>query len=176
MLITRKPVLLSPRTLLATVGLALFLSAFTAAVPAASAQLRTPVPTDEAQTQIPRGIDNTIPDFADQKLPGEGTSGNKLKAADSTKKFFDTAIGNLLVQVARFLAVLLVLTGFYHGAKAMLGGRGQQGGGARAVAMIMGPLFFAGVLMNIAWTASLLTWSADIVSRLFSSVSDLFFG
>ncbi len=97
------------------------------------------------------------------------------QAADTAEKFFDTDIGRLMVQVARLMAVALGVFAIIKFGLAFFS-RNQAGGGlGRAATPALIAFLAAGLLLNLAFTAQLLTWSADLVGRFFRSIGDLLF-
>lgn len=94
---------------------------------------------------------------------------------DDTKAFFDTGLGRTLVQVARIMAVLLGIFALLKFGAAFFS-RNQAGGGlGRALAPAVIAFIAAGLLMNLGWTAALLSWFTTLVSRVFEAIGGLIF-
>ena len=148
-----------------TLLLCLLLTAFTSTLLAGTASAQSSTPTPEPVSGTIPGFEGS--DIDDQQLEDDDDAGQ------STKGFFETGLGNIVVQFARLLAVVLAVFAIFQGAKRFFGGQQQGGGGMQAFATMVAPLMFAGLLMNLAWTASLLSWAASLVGQAFEAIGEL---
>lgn len=130
-------------------------------------------PMSDAQNQ-----DDGIIDTLDENLFEK----DKAKAGEvdqdiltDTKSFFDTGLGKMLVQVARVMAILLAIFAVLKFGAAFFS-RNQAGGGlGRALGPAAIAFIAAGFLMNLGWTAALLSWFTSIVGKVFEAIGELIF-
>ena len=92
-----------------------------------------------------------------------------------TKSFFDTGLGKMLVQAARVMAVLLGIWSLLKFGAAFFS-RNQAGGGlGRALGPAVIAFIAAGLLLNLGWTAALLSWFTSFVGKVFEAIGELIF-
>lgn len=133
-------------------------------------------PLADAQNDNSQVEDDGIKSTFDDELFNNDKAGDVDDAiiAD-TKSFFETGLGGILVQVARLMAIVLGIFALLKFGAAFFS-RNQAGGGlGRALGPAVIAFIAGGLLMNLHWTAALLSWFTSIVGKVFEAIGELIF-
>ena len=81
----------------------------------------------------------------------------------------------MLVQISRVMAIVLGIFALLKFGAAFFS-RNQAGGGlGRALGPAVIAFIAGGLLMNLHWTAALLSWFTSIVGKVFEAIGELIF-